>query len=198
VTFAATRPAFVASPTYSFLLTATLLIWAALELRQALNRRAGAQNQDRGSLMVVRAVSVAAAVVAALVAGAGAARFPVTAPVFWVALAAIWAGIALRQWCFITLGRYFTFTVKTSPDQRVISAGPYRVLRHPSYSAILLILAGIGLTYGNWLSLAALVAIPAAGLVYRIHVEEAALSAAIGAEYTDFVRSRKRLIPFVW
>jgi len=190
--FGATRPPF------SLLLTATLVIWAAVELRQAFNRRAGAQNRDRGSLMVVRAVSVCAAIVAALASGVAATRFPVTAPVLWVALAAIWAGIALRQWCFITLGRYFTFTVKTSPDQHVISRGPYRVLRHPSYSAILLILVGIGLTYGNWLSLAALVVIPAAGLAYRIHIEEAALSVAIGAEYSDFVRTRKRLIPFVW
>lgn len=196
--FAATRPAFTSNRTDTVLLAATAVVWAALELRQGLNRRAGAQNQDRGSLNVVRAVSFAAAVVAAMALGVDTARFPVTPPVFGVALALMWAGIALRQWCFITLGRYFTFTVKTSPDQRVVTAGPYRVLRHPSYSAILLILTGLGITYGNWLSLAAIVTISAAGLIYRIHVEEAALSQALGAEYTDFVRTRKRLIPFVW
>jgi protein-S-isoprenylcysteine O-methyltransferase Ste14 len=48
------------------------------------------------------------------------------------------------------LGHYFTFTVMTSANQPVITTGPYRVLRHPSYAGILLVLAGIGLSYGNW------------------------------------------------
>lgn len=44
------------------------------------------------------------------------------------------AGEALRIWSRITLGRYFTYQVMTSKDQPVITSGPYRILRHPSYS----------------------------------------------------------------
>jgi protein-S-isoprenylcysteine O-methyltransferase Ste14 len=98
----------------------------------------------------------------------------------------------------MTLGRYFTFNVMTSPTQRVVTTGPYCLLRHPSYTALLLILGGIGLAYGNWLSVAALFGIPLIGLAYRIRVEEAALSRALGEEYTEFARTRKRLIPLVW
>jgi protein-S-isoprenylcysteine O-methyltransferase Ste14 len=86
----------------------------------------------------------------------------------------------------------------TSADQHVVTSGPYHLLRHPSYAAILLILAGIGLTYGNWLSFASLIVIPAIGFGYRIRVEEAALSRALGPAYTDFARGRKRIIPYVW
>ena len=135
---------------------------------------------------------------AAVLVRVSATAFPATLAVFAVGLLLIWSGIALRVWCFQTLGRYFTFTVMTSPDQRVVDRGPYRLLRHPSYSAILLILAGIGLTYGNWLSLAALVVLPLAGFVNRIRIEESALSATLGDAYTTYASRRRRLIPFVW
>jgi protein-S-isoprenylcysteine O-methyltransferase Ste14 len=124
--------------------------------------------------------------------------FPYSPVIFGLGLGVIWAGIALRWWCFRTLGHYFTFTVMTSANQPVITTGPYRILRHPSYAGILLVLAGIGISYGNWLSLAALIFLPLIGFINRIHVEEAALSATLGAAYTTYASSRKRLIPFVW
>lgn len=192
------RPAFAGQPILSGLFFATLVIWALLELRQALNRRAGATSMDRGSLAVVRVSAVAGALLAAVLVRVSATAFPATLAVFAVGLLLIWSGIALRVWCFQTLGRYFTFTVMTSHDQRVVESGPYRLLRHPSYSAILLILAGIGLTYGNWLSLAALVVLPLAGFVNRIRIEESALSATLGDAYTTYASRRRRLIPFVW
>ena len=96
------------------------------------------------------------------------------------------------------MGRYFAFTVMTSAKQPVITTGPYRVLRHPSDAAILLILAGIGISFGNWLSLASLIFPALIGFINRIHVEEAALSATVGAAYAAYASSRKRIIPFVW
>ena len=135
---------------------------------------------------------------AAVLVRVSATAFPATLAVFAVRLLLIWSGIALRVWCFQTLARYFTLTVMTSPDQRVVDSGPYRQLRHPSYAAILLILAGIGLTYGNWLSLAALVVLPLAGFVNRIRIEESALSATLDDAYTTYASRRRRLIPFVW
>ena len=96
------------------------------------------------------------------------------------------------------LGRYFTFTFMTSANQPVITTGPYRLLRHPSYAGILLILGGIGLSLGNWLSPAALILLHLAGFIYRIHVEEAALSAVLGGAYTTYAGGRKRIVPLVW
>jgi protein-S-isoprenylcysteine O-methyltransferase Ste14 len=110
----------------------------------------------------------------------------------------MWCGFALRFWSFRTLGRYFTFTVMTSADQPVITSGPYRLLRHPSYLGLMLILIGIGAAYSNWLSLAALAVIPTVGVVHRIHVEEGALSATLGSAYTSYASGRKRLLPLVW
>ena len=94
----------------------------------------------------------------------------------WCGLVLLLAARALRQWAFWTLGRYFTFTVQTSADQVVVTTGPYRFVRHPAYTALLLAAAAGGLYVGNWLSLVALVVAVTAGLVYRITVEERALS----------------------
>ena len=135
---------------------------------------------------------------AALAAKVSAAAYPVDAMIFGISFAVIWVGIVLRWWSFRTLGRYFTFTVMTSANQPVITDGPYRLLRHPSYAGILLILVGVGIGYGNWLSLAALILLPLIGFVIRIRVEEAALSAALGTTYTTYATGRKRIIPFVW
>ncbi len=115
---------------------------------------------------------------------------------FGAGLGLMFAGIGSRWWCFRTLGQYFTFTVMTSAGQPVINAGPYHILRHPSYAALLLVLIGVGLTYGNWLSLIALTILPLAGLMNRIRVEEAALVAAIGPAYRMYAATQKRLIPF--
>ena len=61
-------------------------------------------------------------------------------------------GVAVRLWSFWTLGQYFTFTVKVSPDQPVVVAGPYRVLRHPGYAGGMLAMVGFGVLYGNWIA----------------------------------------------
>jgi protein-S-isoprenylcysteine O-methyltransferase Ste14 len=173
--------------------------WVALELRQSRNSRPDARRSDRGS----RAVIAVAAVVGALLAVSASRGLPEFAignreVAGWCGLVLMWAAIALRQWCFRTLGRYFTFTVQTSSDQTVVTTGPYRFVRHPAYSALLLAAAAGGLYIGNWLSLVALVGAVTAGLAYRIIVEERALDQDVGAPYRDYAATHKRLVPFVW
>jgi protein-S-isoprenylcysteine O-methyltransferase Ste14 len=108
------------------------------------------------------------------------------------------AGAALRIWAVVTLGRFFKITVTIQPDHHVVDIGPYRHLRHPSYTGLLLIFAGVGIAFGNWLSVLALVAFPLAGILIRIRVEEAALTAALGESYAAYAARTDRLIPGVW
>jgi protein-S-isoprenylcysteine O-methyltransferase Ste14 len=193
------RPYFAGQPLQSVLFGITMLIWMSFEVRQALKRRPGASSDDRGSLMLLRVwIFIAVALAYIAVSRVPSATLADGAPLFAAGLALMWCGITLRLWSFRTLGRYFTFTVMTSPDQRVVTSGPYRFLRHPSYLGIALVLTGIGATYANWLSLAVLACIPLVGLIYRIRVEESALSSTLGSAYTAYATGRKRLIPFVW
>jgi protein-S-isoprenylcysteine O-methyltransferase Ste14 len=109
-----------------------------------------------------------------------------------------WAGALLRWWSFVSLGRYFTVVVVTSADQPVIDRGPYRVLRHPSYTGLLLMFAGVGLMTGNWLSTAGAIVLVLIAVVHRVRIEERALIAASGDRYREFAAGRARLIPHVW
>ena len=184
------------SPVARGLSLGTAAIWVALELRQSLTHRPEGVLRHWGNELVFRLAVVAGAVLATVFSRAGGATLPgFTA---WVGLALLWSGIGLRLWSFRTLGRYFTFIVQTTPDQPVISDGPYRVIRHPSYAGLLLVIMGVGVLIGNWWSLISLTIAVACGLVFRIRVEERALLQDLGSPYRTYAASHKRLIPFVW
>jgi protein-S-isoprenylcysteine O-methyltransferase Ste14 len=110
----------------------------------------------------------------------------------------MWLGLALRVWAIAALGRRFRTTVQVDPGQEVVSRGPYRWVRHPSYTGLLLIVAGFGAALGNWLSLAACVVLPLPAIVRRIKVEEAELDRVLGQAYRAYQSNRARLIPGLW
>jgi protein-S-isoprenylcysteine O-methyltransferase len=110
----------------------------------------------------------------------------------------ILAGAALRDWAIVTLGRYFRREVTIEPGQRIVRRGPYRVLRHPSYTGLLLSLVGLGLAFGSWVGAAVVLLAVLVGMLPRIHVEERALARTFGAEYADYAASTWRLVPYVW
>ena len=181
------------------LLFCTTAVWLLIELRQGSNERPEAVNADRGSrrvLVSAVAIGFAGAFLAARVASGAAIRPMRVAD--WVGLIIMWCGVGLRFWSFRTLGRYFTFLVETSADQPVIIAGPYKVIRHPGYAGILVALAGVGVLFGNWMSLLSLMVGTSFGLAYRIAVEERALTRTTGAVYRDYAATHKRLVPFIW
>ena len=118
-------------------------------------------------------------------------------PLFVAGVLMILLGSLLRRYCSRTLGEYFTGDVKARADQPVISSGPYRLVRHPSYTAGMMMFIGIGLALGSWLSLAILTIATVATYSYRVMIEERALFDTIGEPYRAYVKERKRFIPFV-
>lgn len=106
------------------------------------------------------------------------------------------AGMALRWYAIRTLGPYFSISVATQQNQRVIEQGPYRLVRHPSYSASLLTFSGMCLALANSLTFVSLL-VPLLAFAYRIGVEEAALVEALGDDYRRYMRRTKRLVPHV-
>jgi protein-S-isoprenylcysteine O-methyltransferase Ste14 len=181
------------------LLWGTVAVWLALELRQQRNARPEALTADRGSRPALRITAIVGAV-GAIVASriAPEATIEPVGVAATVGLVLLWCGVALRFWSFRTLGRYFTFSVQTSHDQPVITSGPYRVIRHPSYAGVLLAVVGLGVFIGNWWSLVVLTVAVAFGVVYRIKVEERALLQELDDDYGEYAATHKRLIPYVW
>jgi len=80
----------------------------------------------------------------------------------------------------------------------VIRSGIYRHVRHPSYSGLLLAFVGLGLAFGNWVSLAVMLGPIVAALLYRIHIEEIVLLEALGREYAEYCKATRRLVPGVY
>ena len=106
------------------------------------------------------------------------------------------AGLCLRWWAIITLGRFFTVDVTIEKDHEVVERGPFRLVRHPSYSGVLLAFFGFALTLGNLAALLVILVPIFAAFAYRMRVEEEALTAALGSRYTDQRRRTKPLAPF--
>jgi protein-S-isoprenylcysteine O-methyltransferase Ste14 len=182
--------------------SAVLIVWALLEWRIRARSRFNPQGSrvDRGSLLIVIAfVYAGLAAGFVLAAKVHAAAIADGRWVFFVAgLVLICAGIAIRQWAVALLGPFFTVDVRVHPGQTVVDRGPYRWVRHPSYTGLILTFVGIGLALGNWAALAALAVVPTAGLVVRIRFEEQALLERIGEPYRRFAEGRPRLFPGLW
>lgn len=186
---------------------ANVLFWAvfgafalgeyATRFRSRRNRRG--RPAERWSLVVVSASAVVAVVAAIELAKWSGGSFGAAAwPLFVVGLALMIAGIVVRQWSILTLGRFFTIDVRVASDQTVVDRGPYRWVRHPSYSGLVLFFVGAGLALGSWASLLVLAVLPTAGLVLRIRSEERALLASLGDDYRRYADGRRRLFPGIW
>lgn len=105
------------------------------------------------------------------------------------------AGMILRWYCIFILGKFFTFDVAIQGGQTLIEKGPYRYIRHPSYTGALLTLLGFGLALGNWAGLIVLLSCMGFAYAYRIPLEEAALVKALGEPYRRYMSRTWRLVP---
>lgn len=159
-----------------------------------------ARQADRGSLFVMSCVTGGGVIVAcALAAIWTGAAIPWLRPQVTIAgIVVILLGTVLRWWAIFTLGRYFTIDVAVRSTQSVVQSGPYRFVRHPSYTAILIMLLGVGMALANWASLVAMLAGGLIGLLYRVKVEEHALVEGLGQPYMDYMRTTRRFIPFIF
>jgi protein-S-isoprenylcysteine O-methyltransferase Ste14 len=157
-------------------------------------------NRDRGS----RPATYALSLVGALLAFGAPVLFPSAriplphALMFYTAIALFWAGTILYPWAAITLGAFFRTSVQLLDGQRLVTRGPYRILRHPAYTAGMLVFTGIGLATGNWLSLVGAMLSVAIAYAWRIRIEEAALRERFGAEFEAHRRRTWAIIPLVW
>jgi protein-S-isoprenylcysteine O-methyltransferase Ste14 len=162
-------------------------------------RRGGGEVQDRGSLVVLWVV-----IFGAMSVGSGSgAMYPPTAFhaghwLRYVCLGLMMLGLAIRWTAIYTLGRAFSANVAIHATQKLNRSGLFRLMRHPSYTGMLLIFLAMGLNTRNWLGLGIIVGLPMAALLYRIHVEETALTGAFGEDYVEYSRRTKRLIPGIY
>jgi protein-S-isoprenylcysteine O-methyltransferase Ste14 len=178
---------------------ALVVAMMAMESYAGRLQRKDAERRDNGSLFAIYFLQLAGFGVAFSLWGSGHAPPPRLGPwALWAGAAVALFGIVLRGWSVRTLGQYFTYVVKVSPDQKVVQTGPYRLIRHPSYTGGLLTGIGVGLSMRYGLGPLIVGGAILASYLIRIGVEERALAEGIGEPYRAYMRRTKRLIPFIW
>jgi protein-S-isoprenylcysteine O-methyltransferase len=186
-------------PPFYLILDAGLLVSELALVWRRRASRAPSTRLDRGSHLWLWAVIVGS-IIAANFAGfinVGPRLLPVFPwRLFGVGLFV--AGTALRWWSIVHLGRFFSVDVAIACDHRVVETGPYRVVRHPSYTGLLLQCAGLGVVLGTALSLFVIIVPTFLVLFHRIRVEERVLLANFGKDYEVYTRRTKRLLPGVF
>jgi protein-S-isoprenylcysteine O-methyltransferase len=176
-------------------------LWIGSELWLGYRRSrlpTGSSSHDSGSrTLLISSVWASAALGLGLAfAFPGAAILSGRIAVFIAGLVLMLAGMALRWYSIRVLGTSFTCEVSTHPGQQVVQTGPYRWVRHPSYTGGIVTVLGVLVCCCNLASLAALIVV-IAGYAYRIRVEEGVLAKELGPPYQDYMRRTKRLIPFL-
>ncbi|KAF9063405.1 hypothetical protein BDP27DRAFT_1368049 [Rhodocollybia butyracea] len=138
-------------------------------------------------------------------------------PQFLLGTGLVIAGAVLRWFCYRTLGKMFTYEISVQKDHKLITSGPYSIVRHPSYSGILLIIGGVFIWQSgpaSWTRLGeildhwegkALVAVFAAwlgiggiGVVQRAYTEDMLLRNEFGGQWTEWASRTNLLIPWVY
>ena len=160
-------------------------------------RRGGSviERKDRFSGLYIFATIFIALILSFYFARAHIAMLP--GWVFSLGILLIILGIILRQLSMAILGKYFSGVVGIQKDQKVIEKGPYKYVRHPSYTGALMIFIGLGLALQSGAAVLTLIVLFIIAYGFRIYVEEKALISELGEPYLDYKKRTKRLIPYV-
>jgi protein-S-isoprenylcysteine O-methyltransferase len=182
-----------------------IILWVLGEILLSIFMRArggsGDRVQDRSSFFVLYGGIFLGVALAIVIRSEGPAWAHINLNFYLLnvlALVFLLGGMAWRAWAIITLGRFFTTNVAVRSGHKVIRQGPYRWMRHPSYTGGLITFFGLGLAFANWLSLAFLMILIVIAYLYRMDIEEKTLIAALGDEYLEYSRHTKRLIPGIY
>jgi protein-S-isoprenylcysteine O-methyltransferase len=171
-------------------------IFSLSEVALSVFKRSRAKDSaaDSGSLRKLWIVIVCSTVVASMLAPAASAPQAMLVTGFMIFA----LGALLRWYSIGYLGRFFTVDVNVRADHQIVDTGPYRFIRHPSYTGVLVEFLGFGLCLGSGLSMLVMMAPIIAVFLYRIRVEEAALERGLGERYTAYRARTKKLVPFVY
>lgn len=156
--------------------------------------------RDGGTLRMLWTVLYAAIFVGVVLSVLGIGRWPPgwRLPLLWTGTAMVVGGLAFRLWAIAVLGRQFTVDVGIQPGHALITAGPYRWLRHPSYTGALACFYGLGVGLCSWASLAVIALAATAAFARRMRVEEAVLAQAFGTAWDAHARRTWKVWPGVW
>ena len=113
----------------------------------------------------------------------------------WSGVGIALAGFALLQWAQNTLGKNWSDTPRMIKEQSLITSGPYHFVRHPIYTAFLLILGSTLLISANWLIGLAWISMTVLEVISRIGFEEQLMMEYFGDQYHKYMKRTGKLFP---
>jgi protein-S-isoprenylcysteine O-methyltransferase Ste14 len=113
----------------------------------------------------------------------------------WMGICIALSGFALLQWAQDTLGKNWSDTPRMINGQSLITSGPYQFIRHPIYTAFLLILGSTLLISANWLIGLAWISMTVLEVMSRIRFEEQLMMEYFGNQYREYTKRTGRLLP---
>ena len=177
-----------------FVLIASEVFGAAL-VPQRRRRSATRVKRDRGSRVLITFAIVVSMLIAFYFGYANVGELPNW--IFYVGIFLMFLGVLVRQYAIAILGRFFSLSVQIAEDQKVVDKGPYRLVRHPSYTGVLITSIGLGLAVQSLGALLVLLLFFGISFGYRMYVEERTLLSALGQDYASYMKKTKRLVPFI-
>jgi protein-S-isoprenylcysteine O-methyltransferase len=155
-----------------------------------------AELKDNGSWWLIAFSSI---LMSGIILGVLHVRWTPDLPTYLISIGIILMilGVALRIWAVITLGKFFTMHVVIFSNHHLVDTGPYRWLRHPSYSGVFITTIGLGLATGYLIVLITFLIILGFALGYRIYVEEKALKEKFGKEWIAYSAKTWRILPWL-
>ncbi len=115
-----------------------------------------------------------------------------------IAIGAAVLGLALRTWAVLTLGSLFTMHIDIQKDHSIVTKGPFRIVRHPSYLGAFIMYVATIIFLHAWFSLIVAALVLPFAFLRRIHYEEELLEGGFGEEYEAYRRRVKRFLPGIW
>jgi protein-S-isoprenylcysteine O-methyltransferase Ste14 len=106
------------------------------------------------------------------------------------------AAFVIRRWAITTLGRFWSLHVEIREEHEIVTAGPFRWVRHPVYFGMILEFLGLGLILNATFTLVLVMTIFLPTLVARVRLEETALVQKFGTAYADYCQTTPLLIPW--
>lgn len=177
---------------------ASIAAWMGFEV---VLRRPGAASSLRGStadqgstpLLVICYVLAAALPIVLAQIGVG-----TIGDAAWLGIALAALGLVLRPWAMRTLGASYSRNLRTDADQKLVTEGPYRWVRHPGYAGSLAVWVGATLAFHNWLATVAVAGLMTVAYGWRIRSEEQLLLERFGDAYRAYAVKTARLVPGVF
>ncbi len=169
--------------------------WVLAEIINAIlsRRNSKAKSQDKNSYWAVSVATWTAVISTFLVRQTGIGIFGGDMQYLGIGIALL--GVLVHEWAIFSLGRQFSVRVQIQDKATIVTKGPYRFIRHASYTGSLLTFVGFPLAIGTWLGAAFVLLVCVAAYNYRIRVEEEAMEKEFGPEYEEYRKKTWKLFP---